>query len=214
MCGRFSLELDDTFYPRYEIGNIIEIQPNFNITPSSFIPVIVKNSPKKVVKMKWGFLPTWSKYPMINTRAETINQKLYFKEAFIKHRCLIPATGFYEWKKTPVEKIPYYIHLKTNEYFSFAGIYTISKDIKGKEIYTCSIVTTKPNKLMEDIHDRMPVILTKQEEEIWVDKEMEDEKTLLELLDPYPADLMEAYGVSIRVNSPKNNDRELIQPLN
>jgi putative SOS response-associated peptidase YedK len=217
MCGRFSLEIDDTFYPRYEIENIIEIRPMYNVSPSMYIPVVLKNSPKKVIEMKWGFLPPWSKdvtskYAMINSRAESIDSKVYFKEAFKKNRCLIPATGFYEWKKEPTEKRPYYIHLRDNSYFSFAGIYSIVKDMEGKEVYTCSIITTEPNTLVSDIHDRMPVILSKEEEEVWLDKEVEED-ILKSLLDPYPSEEMEAFEVSTRVNSPKNNDRELITPV-
>lgn len=214
MCGRFSLELDDTFYPRYEVDTLLEISPNYNVAPSSIIPVIVKNSPKKIIKMKWGYLPSWSKeydskYSVINTRVETIQSKPYFKESFTKYRCLIPATGFYEWRKDPTEKIPFYIHLKNSKYFSFAGIYSIWKDVSGKEFYTCSIITTKPNKLMIPIHDRMPVILSKEEEEIWIDKQT-DLNVLKSLLDQYPSNEMEAYQISKDVNSPKNNYRKLL----
>ncbi len=219
MCGRFSLELDDTFYPRYELDNVIELQPNYNVAPSEIIPVIVKNSPKKVVNMRWGLLPPWitkdeSKYAMINTRAETIDQKPYFKSAFKNCRCLIPATGFYEWRKDPLNKIPFYIHLKNNNYFSFAGIYSIWNDPKGYEVYTCSIITTQANELMESIHDRMPVILSKKEEDIWLDKSIDNTDSLKALLNSYPSLEMEAYQISTRVNSPVNNSKDLLQPLN
>lgn len=218
MCGRFSLELNETFYPRYEITNRIEIRPNYNVAPYSFIPVIVKKSPKKVIEMKWGFIPSWSKdfstkYAMINTRAETIDEKPYFKTAFNQTRCLIPATGFYEWKDQGKEKIPFYIHLKNNSYFSFAGIYSVLKNDKGEDIFTCSIITTKPNELMENIHDRMPVILSKNEEETWLDETIEDEYSLKSLLDPYPSDELEAYRVSKDVNSPRNNGEELLKRI-
>lgn len=166
--------------------------------------------------MKWGFVPSWSKewtskYAVINTRAETIEEKPYFRTAFKESRCLIPATGFYEWRKDPTEKIPHYIHLKDSSYFSFAGIYSVWKDKEGKEIYTCSIITTEPNELMSSIHDRMPVILSKDEEEVWIDESVKDEERLKSLLDPYPPDEMEAYEVSKEVNFPKNKGRELIE---
>lgn len=202
MCGRFSLELDDTFYPRYEVENIIEIAPNYNVAPSSFIPVVVKNSPKKVVMMKWGF-KVGKDFTVINTRAETISTKSAFKNAFQNNRCLIPATGFYEWRVIGKEKHPYYIHLKDHSYFSFAGIYTDN---------TCSIITTTPNELMSPIHDRMPVILSNDEEEIWVDKSA-DEELLKTFLDPYTSEDMEAYMISKDVNSPRNNSKNLQSPL-
>lgn len=213
MCGRFSLELDDSFYPRYDVDTIIEISPSYNIAPSSIIPVIVKNIPKKVIKMRWGYLPSWSKeydskYTVINTRAETIENKPYFKQSFMNQRCLIPATGFYEWREDPTEKTPFYFHLKNSTYFSFAGIYSVWKDVSGKEFYTCSIITTKPNELMIPIHDRMPVILSQEEEELWIDKQT-DLNTLKSLLDQFPSNKMEAYPVSKDVNSPRNNYRKL-----
>lgn len=215
MCGRFVIKLDDNFYFRYEIDEVLGLESNYNVAPFSNIPVVVKNSPKKVVKMKWGFIPSWAKtynpkYAVINTRAESIDEKPYFKSSFKKSRCLIPATGFYEWKREGDEKTPYYFHMKDSSYFSFAGIYSIWKNENNEDIYTCSIVTTTPNKEMESIHDRMPVILSKEDEEIWLDKTIEDENILKPLLKPYTDSKLDVYEVDKKVNSPKNKGEDLL----
>ncbi|MBP6976520.1 SOS response-associated peptidase [Candidatus Dojkabacteria bacterium] len=219
MCGRFSLEMDDTFYPRYEVDNVLEIKPNYNVAPFSIIPVITRMSPKQIVEMQWGYIPTWSKtisnkYASINTRAETIETKPSFRESFINYRCLIPATGFYEWKKEEDNtKTPYYIHIKNQKYFSFAGIFSTLKR-NHKTIYTCSIVTTAANDKISYIHDRMPVILSKEEEEIWLDKNMKDTNSLKDLLDQYNSKDIGVYEVNKKVNYINNNTKENLHPEN
>ncbi|MGR3317433.1 MAG: SOS response-associated peptidase [Candidatus Anammoxibacter sp.] len=171
--------------------------------------------PKSIDSYKWGLIPEWSKkehasYNLINSRAETIAEKPSFKHAFYNNRCLIPSSGFYEWKKTPDGKIPYYFKLKERKVFAFAGIYSAWQSPEGKAIKSCSILTTTPNDLIKDFHNRMPVILTKENEDNWINPEIKDKQTLLQMLKPYDANKMESIKVSNYVNDPKNNSIECI----
>ena len=169
--------------------------------------------------MQWGLVPHWAKdskigYKMINARAESVAEKPSFREPFKKQRCLVPATGFYEWvvePKDPKRKTPIFIHLKKQELYAFAGLYSIwGEGDKLKKTYT--IITTEANDYLRKYHDRMPVILSRDEEEKWLDPNA-DTSELLKLLDPYPADQMEAYEVSTMVNKPVNDSPENIKPV-
>ncbi len=215
MCGRYYLaEESKRIYQRFSIklptpDKQFPLDPMYNIAPGSLVPVVTQNN---IELMKWGLIPHWAKdprigYKLINTRAETVTHKPSFKSSFQKYRCLIPASGFYEWK---TKDEPYLIHMKSNEIFSFAGIYDIWKDAEEKEFKTFSIITTLPNKLISEIHDRMPVILNRKDEDIWVG-DSQDTQKLISLLVPYPDDELEAYVVSKDVNSPKNQGESLIK---
>jgi putative SOS response-associated peptidase YedK len=168
--------------------------------------------------MRWGLVPFWADdpkigYKMINARAETVDEKASFKVPFRQQRCLILADGFYEWKKEGKEKQPYRFRLKNEKPFAFAGLW--SKWTKGEEpLYTCTIITTKPNELTRKVHDRMPVILPEDTYNMWLDPNMSDTEFLKSLLLPYPAEEMETYPVSTLVNSPKNDLAEILSPLN
>ena len=142
---------------------------------------------------------------MINARAETVAEKPSFKQAFQSQRCLVIADGFYEWRKHGKVKIPMRVILKTGEPFGFAGLWESWKSPEGELIHSCTIITTTPNAVMEPIHNRMPVILSKDKEAKWLDVSPSDAGELRELLSPYPADEMDAYEVSTLVNSPKND---------
>ena len=166
---------------------------------------------------KWGLIPSWAKdpkigYKMINARAETVAEKQSFRSSFKKHRVLIPANGFYEWKKEGKSKIPFYISLKSGAPFGFAGLLSEWISPEKKQICTCTIITTGANDLLQNIHDRMPVIIKKEEEDMWLHNE-EDRNVLQALLKPYPSDEMDYYAVSTMVNSPANNSPECIKPL-
>jgi len=192
-------------------------KPNYNAAPSFNMPVVTRNSPNKIEIMKWGFIPHWAKDPkigfkMINARDDSVNKKASFRTPFNKQRCLVPANGFYEWKKDGTNKIPYYFKLKDESLFAFAGMYDVWKDAEGREIRSYTIITTGPNEITKPVHNRMPVILKPQDEDVWLDTETE-EKVLLELLHPYPKDEMTAAVVSPEVNSPRNNTPELIKPI-
>jgi putative SOS response-associated peptidase YedK len=149
---------------------------------------------------------------MINARSETVADKPSFREAFKKHRCLIPADGFFEWRVEEGGKVPLFIHLKNNQPFSFAGLYSTWTSPEGNNISTCTIITTTANKLLEPIHDRMPAIIPKEKREVWLDPTISGRDTLLPLLKPFPAEEMEAYDVTSRVNSPRNNSPENVRP--
>lgn len=216
MCGRFTLDIDKRFYPRFRLANaILDIKPRYNIAPAQNVPVIKKKklTENELEIMRWGLIPFWAKdpnigYKMINARSETVLEKPSFKNSFKTKRCLVPATGFYEWEKQGSEKIPHYFHLKDKQYFAFAGLYDIWKDPEGNEIKTFTIITTKPNSLVSNIHDRMPVIIEEKDEQEWL---MNDDLGFLEsLLKSYTPKEMDEYVVSQKVNGTKNDSRELI----
>jgi putative SOS response-associated peptidase YedK len=152
---------------------------------------------------------------MINARAETVAQKRSFARAFKRHRCLVVADGFYEWKKLEDKKfkIPYYFHLRSERPFGFAGLYGTWKSKDGTVLTTCTIITTQPNKIMKPIHNRMPAIIPREQRAMWLDRDVEDPDVLLPLLHPYTAEEMEMYEVARTVNSPKYNEPDCIKPV-
>ncbi|MBL3647052.1 MULTISPECIES: SOS response-associated peptidase [Bacillus] len=222
MCGRFTLfsEFDDII-EQFNIDQFLsedEYYPSYNVAPSQNILTIINDgSNNRLDKLRWGLIPPWAKdekigYKMINARAETLSEKPSFRKPLVSKRCIIPADSFYEWKRLdPKTKIPMRIKLKSSNLFAFAGLYEKWKTPEGNPLYTCTIITTKPNELMEGIHDRMPVILTHDNEKEWLNPKNTDPDYLPSLLQPYDADDMEAYQVSSLVNSPKNNSPELIE---
>lgn len=190
-----------------------EFLPRYNLAPSQDTPVIISGS-KVFDLFKWGFIPHWAKdknvgYKMINTRAETITEKPSFKKAFQDFRCVILASGFYEWK----DKIPYYFKLKGIKIFALAGIASLWKNESGIEIGTCSIITVKSNSLIKKFHDRMPVILDKEKIDIWIKKDNKDINLLQSFLIPFNPKKMEYYQVSNRVNSVKNESSDLLDKI-
>jgi putative SOS response-associated peptidase YedK len=172
MCGRYVLSTPAPTLSK-EFGleqTLFSIQPNYNIAPSQPIIVIANEGEKKVIQCRWGFIPHWAKDPsighkMINARAETVAEKPAFRDAFKKHRCLIPSDGFFEWRKEKGGKVPLFIHLKNGHPFSFAGLYSTWSSPEGEQLSTCTIITTTANKLLEPIHDRMPAIIPKEHRE-------------------------------------------------
>ena len=219
MCGRYSFVPGKNFDERFSVEVQHEpLQTSFNVAPGSTMPVVVRNSPNRVEVMKWGLIPFWAKdprisYKTINARAETVATAPSFREAFKSRRCLVPASGFFEWKQTGSGKIPYFIQLKDTDLFAFAGLYERWKDAEGRELRTYTVITTTPNALMQPIHNRMPVILHREDEAAWLEKEVKDPASLLSLLKPFPAELMEAYPVSKAVNYPGNDGEDLIRPV-
>jgi len=218
MCGRYGFVPGENFYNRFEIHNRLDnLEPHYNIAPGQLVPVITRSSPNQVILMKWGLIPHWAKdprigYKMINARAETLNEKPTFKYSLKNHRCLIPTSGFYEWKHIGEDKIPFYIRLKGKDMFAFAGLYDIWKDAEGYPLKTFTIITTSPNEFMSTIHHRMPVILTEEAEDIWLDQSLTDIDKLLALLTPTTAE-MESIKVSKLVNNPNNDSPEIIKPV-
>lgn len=220
MCGRYTDIKPDYAYRRFEVARPLDFNtPKYNIAPGMLQPIITRNSPNKATLMKWGLVPFWAKdpkigYKMINARAEGIADKPAFRKPLRTQRCIVPATGFYEWKKLDdKKKQPYYFFIKDEEMFGFAGLYDIWKDVSGKEFYTYTIITTTPNELMTPIHDRMPVILPKDAEDLWLDPDINDPQPLAAMLKPYPSEKMEKYPVSTDVGNTRNDSPNLIQPI-
>lgn len=217
MCGRFQLSVKGKHIKeRFNVEVFDELyKPNYNCSPSQKLPVITNVEQNRLNYFRWGLIPSWAKdpkigYKMINTRAESITEKPSFKDTFKKRRCLIPANGFYEWKKNE-QKTPFRIFLKNEALFSMAGIWETRLDSEGRPISTFSIITTAPNKLMKNIHNRMPVILPPELEDAWLNET--NQQLLKQLLSPYDASQMRAYPVSKKINLPVNNNAELISPV-
>jgi putative SOS response-associated peptidase YedK len=219
MCGRYTLRTPVEKLAE-EFGfdaTSVELPPNYNVAPTQEVAAVLsEGGERRLELLRWGLIPSWADDPgigsrMINARAETAPEKPSFRRAFRERRCLIPADGFYEWKRMNGTKQPYYIRMREGHPFAFAGLWEGWKDDGGPEIRSCAILTTAPNALAGDIHDRMPVILPVGAYDAWLDPEAEKEE-LVALLAPYPEAEMEAYPVSRFVNSPSNNDPRCIEP--
>jgi putative SOS response-associated peptidase YedK len=217
MCGRFTRSQSiPAIAAEFGVEQVsFDLSPSYNIAPTQRVAVIISEGVKQLVPVQWGLVPSWAKdvsigSKMINARAETITEKASYRNAFKKRRCLVVADGFYEWQKLAGTKRPVYIRLKSGKPFGFAGLYEFWKSPEGGELTTCTIITTEPNELMKPIHERMPVIIPREDQDVWLDPKSEDRTHLLDLLKPYPADEMEAYPVSKAVNSPGNNSPECI----
>jgi putative SOS response-associated peptidase YedK len=218
MCGRFTETaafdvLAERFGITVEAGPAEELTARYNVSPSQEVPIVVaSNGGQRLVMAKWGFRPAWIKsgsLAPINARAETVATSRLFASALREGRCLIPATGFYEWKPVPGQqrKQPYYIRLKGGAPFAFAGLWTPPHLAPP----TCTIITTTPNALLVDIHNRMPVILDPDDEALWLDPGPIAPVKVLPCLRPFPSERMEAIPVSTLVSSPGNEGPELIE---
>jgi putative SOS response-associated peptidase YedK len=188
--------------------------PRYNVAPTQPVPV-VRQHPKKPRRvfslMRWGLIPSWAKDAsgaarMINARSETAHLLPAFREPMKFRRCLIPADGFYEWKRTATVKQPFCFEVNAGELFAFAGLWEGWRDPNGQWVKSCSILTTTPNAVTSQVHDRMPVILTKEAYELWLDPGLADVAALSDLLKPYDARYMRCYPVSSRINQVSNDD--------
>lgn len=220
MCGRFSLTIESVIFAERFGVPLTEWHPRYNLAPSQLCPIIImENEKRKLESMNWGLIPHWSKdkkhgYSMINAKVETVRIKRSFKKLFQTHRCLVVADGFYEWKKTSSGKIPYRITLKSSEPFAFAGLWDEWRGEQGEKIKSFTILTTQSNQLVSELHDRMPVILKRENESLWLDIDLyNDHEKMEKVLTPYPENEMKIYLVSNIVNSWKNDDVSCIQPL-
>jgi len=207
MCGRFTLDPTTTFYERFGITNRLEdLVPRYNIAPGQDVPVVIRNSPNRLMRMRWGLIPHWAKeanvgYKMINARAETLTERPAYRGLLRSQRCIVPASGFYEWQDTgKTGKQPFYIHTDAGEYLPFAGLYDIWVDPEGKEVYSFTIITTQPTVNLQAIHNRMPVILEPAAEAVWLDPTVTNPQELTPLLYPYTIRPLEFYPVSKAVN--------------
>jgi putative SOS response-associated peptidase YedK len=223
MCGRYRRTTrEEELARRWSIP--IPEQPDlpisWNVAPTAEVLAIRLKRDTKAQSfdwLRWGLIPYWSKdkriaYSTINARAETIDKTPVFRQAFQKRRCLIPADGFYEWRKTRPPKVPFHIALKDESPFCFAGVWEAWKDPStGEWLRSCSIITTEANELVAQIHDRMPVILRESDFATWLGDTRETDLKLL--LRPYPPEVMQKWEISLRVNSAANNDPAIIDPV-
>lgn len=228
MCGRYTLRtplhvLAQQFL--FELGDLpadLELKPRFNIAPTQTVAGIRRleaGGARQLALFHWGLIPSWAKdaklaSSTINARGETLAEKPAFRTAFSRRRCLVLADGYFEWKAVGKKKQPLLFQLKSGQPFAFAGLWERWRGPEGTPpdsppLESCTIVTTSANTLSANVHDRMPVILDPADYDLWLDPASEKER-LLALLEPYPADLMQAEPVSMRVNNVRNDDPECI----
>lgn len=225
MCGRFvskaeKKEIEKEFKVEIADGNVLA--PRYNIAPTQMIAAITETeNARELASFKWGLIPHWAKddsigSKLINARAETLTEKPSFREAFRSRRCIIPASGFFEWQKQAKgAKQPFYFYLKDKEVFGFAGLWEEWLDKQTGELTeTCTIITTEANEVLKPIHDRMPVILKSNDYDFWLDQKVKDTDKLQDLLAPYPSAKMESRPVSRAVNNTTTDSEELIAPIN
>jgi len=221
MCGRFSLtkeelEIEKRFNAKFYSNDLVK---RYNVAPSQLALVMTDDKPEELQLFKWGLIPSWSReaaigYKMINAKSETIFEKPSFRNLIRRKRCLVISDGFYEWKPLEAKKKqPFRIGLKKDELFAFAGLWDVWTDkLTGELVPSFTIITTEANALVHDIHDRMPVILNRENETKWLSNTLRDEEIKL-LLTPYPESEMKSYPVSTLVNSPINDSETLIFPI-
>ena len=218
MCGRYTQRKDlAKMAEYYGITDVAtEVTPRYNIAPTQMVAALTE--PGQLVELKWGLIPAWAKDPkiannLINARAETLQEKPSFRTALAKRRCLIPADGYFEWRKENGGKQPYFFHRRDDGLFSFAGLWDEWRSPDGEAVRTCTIITTESNELAAEYHHRMPAILKRSDEALWLDPSLRV-PDLLQLLAPYPADDLAVYPVSRAVNTPGRDDAQIIEPLN
>jgi putative SOS response-associated peptidase YedK len=222
MCGRYAVfagkeKIQEAFGVSSDDSGLFE--PNFNATPGSLLPVVLlgKARVKRIGSLRWGLIPSWAEelsvgYSMINARSETLLEKPSFKKPFQRQRCIVPASGFYEWQTLGKTKIPYYIRTLDQEVMGFAGLFDKwEKD--GQTVFSFTIITTNANDLLAPLHERMPVILRKKEYDDWLDPLFDDLGMLQGMLRAYPTERMALYRVSEAVNTATNNGPELVRPV-
>jgi putative SOS response-associated peptidase YedK len=221
MCGRYTLRSSrESIAQAFDVPEVPELPARYNIAPTQSVPAVRVDPDRRVRELSlflWGLVPSWADDPsignkMINARAETVAEKPAFRHAFKSKRCLVVADGFYEWRKFDRNKQPYFIRMKDERPFAFAGLWEYWERDTGA-LQSCTIITTEPNDLVAPIHDRMPVILPESDYDLWLDPEVGDPKRLKPLLAPYPEHEMEAYPVSTMVNSPANDEEGCVEPI-
>ena len=195
--------------------------PRYNIAPTQPVPIIrqhPKEPRRELSLVRWGLIPSWAKdtsgsAQMINARSETAVTRPAFRDALASRRCLVPADGFYEWLRTGKAKQPYCFEVNEGELFALAGLWERWKDPSGQWIKSCSILTTTPNAVTSVVHNRMPVILDRDDYDLWLDPGMKNVDALSEMLKPYDARVMRCYPVSTRLNQVQNDDAECAEPI-
>jgi putative SOS response-associated peptidase YedK len=221
MCGRFTQsQRAEVIAKTFQVENVSTLEPRYNIAPTQSVATILQRGDKKTRQFKllqWGLIPSWAKdtkisSKLINARAETVDEKPAFRNAFKHRRCLVIADGFYEWQSQEAKqrKQPFYCRMNNGGAFAFAGLWESWKDPNGEVTESCTLLTTDANELMRPIHHRMPVILSPEDYDLWLDPEVQESKVLQPLLRPYAADDMQVYAVSTKVNKAANDQAECI----
>ena len=220
MCGRYSITASlEELAQRFDFGcDRDDFRPRYNVAPTQQVLTVVGGDTRRAGFMRWGLIPSWSKdgpssRPLINARAETVAEKPSFRGSLRRRRCLVLADGFYEWQKVGSDKRPMRIAMRSGVPFAFAGLWSMWRSPEGDSISSCAIITTEANDLLRPVHHRMPVILPEETEDLWLDTDLDDSVTLLQLLEPYPDDALETYEVSGLVNSSSNDVPEVTSPV-
>lgn len=222
MCGRYRLTAKERYLrDHFGIEEDFSWTPRWNIAPTQRVPIIRlhTDATRSFDLVRWGLIPSWAKDPSIATKAinamsETAAEKPAFREALRLRRCLIPADGLYEWQSIgPKQKQPFCIGMADDSLFAFAGLWERWSDSSGNIVETCTILTTKPNAVVADVHDRMPVILKPDHYNRWLDSKVTNPSSLADCLKPFDSALMRKYPVSTRVNRPENDDQSCAQEV-
>lgn len=222
MCARFTASFEfREIKVRYKLQRDLPfLGRRYNIAPSQEVPVIIRNGGKNELKiMRWGLVPSWAPdrsiaNRMINARAETISEKPSFRSLVERQRCLIPADGFYEWRREGSGKVPVWFHLKKKEPFAFAGLWDVSRDVEGEMLHSFTIITTVPNALLRRVHNRMPVMFDSLQGKQWLDPRLSTRAAdIAMVLAPFPSELMGSHDVSPLVNKPEFDSSDCINPI-
>lgn len=221
MCGRYTLHADKEALTQHFGLDFGQVTPRYNLAPTERIPFIFSNAAeaKQVGFARWGLVPHWSKTgttdkPLFNARSETVLKKPTFRDAFIRGRCLIPASGWYEWLRTELGgKQPYHLTPKADGPVAFAGLFDVWRGEGQKPVVSCAVLTTQASDGLSWLHERMPVVLDYDHYDRWLDRNTPDVADLTELLNPYPADELEVYPVSTTVNRASVEGPELIEAV-
>lgn len=211
MCGRFALfAAGDELAERFRLSEAPLLDARYNLAPTQKIAAMrAADGGGELVFLRWGLIPSWAKdaaigNKLLNARCETVADKPSFRSAFRQRRCLIPASGFYEWKKESAQrKQPYFIHARDGGVLAFAGLWEQWHDPSGNRLETCTILTTQANELMRPLHERMPVIVDPSADDLWLNSSASAE-ALSELFASYPSERMAAYPVGSWVSNPRH----------
>ncbi len=222
MCGRFTLRVPTpVLIEHFGLGRAVTLSPRFNVAPTQDVAVVRRadDSVRELTLVRWGLIPSWAKDPsvatrLINARCETVAKKPSFRSAFRHRRCLVAADGFYEWQKVGRSKHPYHIALRDGGPLALAGLWeSWQPDKTGPPLESCTIITTEANRLLQPIHDRMPVIVDPADYQQWLDPEERDSQSLQALLVPFAEEALQAVRISDHVNSPRHDDARCLESL-
>jgi putative SOS response-associated peptidase YedK len=221
MCGRYTLRAKPAaIAEEFDLPEVPRLRTRFNIAPDQPVAVVrfdPREGARRLDLLSWGLIPSWADDPaigerLINARAETVADRPAFRHPFRARRCLMIADGFYEWRRQDGWKRPFFVHLRDDRPFAFAGLWE-HWDKGDVPAYSCALLTTVANEVLAPVHHRMPVIIPRQAYDLWLDPAVHGPEVLEPLLVPFPADEMEAYEVGRRVNDPDHDDPDCIRPL-